>query len=179
MEERLFARRSFPTVASRLEKTISRLSPDVLRSGLAYHRDPRSRNLKRPCGLGRCKIMRLSFSSGNGSFGMERPSPRGSSPVMKPSPTPMTFAATANCVLYQAAAPIFGRRKRRYAQPGTGASRETNYSSHTSGSCRRLCGHPADLDAMKRLSASHGLVVIEKMPATPWALTQGPPRRQY
>jgi perosamine synthetase len=75
--------------------------------------------------------------------------------------TPMTFAATANCVLYQGATPIFadvsadtlnlnpeqvaGRITRR-----TRVVLPVDYS-----------GHPADLDAMKELVASHGLIVIE------------------
>jgi perosamine synthetase len=75
--------------------------------------------------------------------------------------TPMTFAATANCVLYQAAAPIFAdvsadtlnldpEQVAKRITPRTRAVLAVDYA-----------GHPADLDAMKELSASHGLVVIE------------------
>jgi perosamine synthetase len=75
--------------------------------------------------------------------------------------TPMTFAATANCVLYQGATPVFadvsgdtlnldpaqvaGRITRR-----TRAVLPVDYA-----------GHPADLDAIMKLAAGHGLVVIE------------------
>jgi len=69
----------------------------------------------------------------------------------------MTFAATANCVLYhRQRLQFFADVRRRYAQPGSGASRETNYSSHTTVLAVDYAGHPADLDAMKELSASQG-----------------------
>jgi perosamine synthetase len=75
--------------------------------------------------------------------------------------TPMTFAATANCVLYQAATPIFAdvsadtlnldpELVAKRITPRTRALLAVDYA-----------GHPADLEAMKELAASHGLVLIE------------------
>jgi perosamine synthetase len=75
--------------------------------------------------------------------------------------TPMTFAATANCVLYQAATPIFAdvtadtlnldpEQVAKRITPRTRGVLPVDYA-----------GHPADLEAMKELAASHGLVLIE------------------
>jgi perosamine synthetase len=75
--------------------------------------------------------------------------------------TPMTFAATANCVLYQGATPIFAdvsadtlnldaEQVAERMTPRTRAVLPVDYA-----------GHPADLDAIKELAARHGLVVIE------------------
>jgi perosamine synthetase len=75
--------------------------------------------------------------------------------------TPMTFAATANCVLYQGATPIFADvcsdtlnldpeqiRKRITAQ--TRAIIPVAYA-----------GHPADLNPILEAASKHGLIVIE------------------
>ena len=75
--------------------------------------------------------------------------------------SPMTFAATANCVLYQGATPVFADVSRDTLNldpqlveasltPRTKAILPVDYS-----------GHPADLDAVLRLAERHGLVVIE------------------
>jgi len=75
--------------------------------------------------------------------------------------TPMTFAATANCVLYQGATPIFAdvsadtlnldpEKAAARITPRTRAIIAVDYA-----------GHPADLDAILELAARHGLVVIE------------------
>jgi perosamine synthetase len=75
--------------------------------------------------------------------------------------TPMTFAATANCVLYQGAIPVFAdvsadtlnlnpERVEQRITTRTRAILPVDYA-----------GHPADLDAMKELASRHGLVVIE------------------
>ena len=75
--------------------------------------------------------------------------------------TPMTFAATANCVLYQRATPIFAdvsadtlnldpERVAARITPRTRAVFPVDYA-----------GHPADLDEMKQLAEANGLVVIE------------------
>ena len=75
--------------------------------------------------------------------------------------TPMTFCATANCVLYQGAKPVFAdvcpdtlnidpdEVKRRITQH-TKAVLPVDYA-----------GHPADLQPILELASSHGLVVIE------------------
>ena len=75
--------------------------------------------------------------------------------------TPMTFAATANCVLYQGATPIFAdvsadtlnldpEQVAARITPRTRAVLPVDYA-----------GHPADLDAIQELAARNGLIVIE------------------
>jgi len=75
--------------------------------------------------------------------------------------TPMTFCATANCVLYQGATPVFADVSRdtlnldpkevaRKITPRTKAIIAVDYA-----------GHPADLSALRELSTKHGLVLIE------------------
>ena len=75
--------------------------------------------------------------------------------------TPLTFAATANCVLYQGAKPIFSDvspdtlnldpdQVRARITPRTKAILAVDYA-----------GHPADLDAFLKLADQHGLVLIE------------------
>jgi perosamine synthetase len=75
--------------------------------------------------------------------------------------TPMTFAATANCVLYQGATPVFAdvcpdtlnldpEKVAARISPRTRAMLPVDYA-----------GHPADLDAIMELAARHGMVVIE------------------
>ena len=75
--------------------------------------------------------------------------------------TPMTFAATANCVLYQGATPVFAdveadtlnldpEKVESKITPRTRAILPVDYA-----------GHPAALDAFVELAERHGLVVIE------------------
>lgn len=75
--------------------------------------------------------------------------------------SPMTFAATANCVLYQGATPIFAdvsadtlnldpEQTALRITPSTKAILPVDYS-----------GHPADMDAFMHLADRHGLVVVE------------------
>ncbi len=75
--------------------------------------------------------------------------------------TPMTFCATANCVLYQGATPVFAdvcadtlnldpREVSTKISPRTKAMIAVDYA-----------GHPADLAALRDLAAQHGLVLIE------------------
>jgi perosamine synthetase len=75
--------------------------------------------------------------------------------------TPLTFAATANCVLYQGATPVFAdvsadtlnldpEKLAARISPRSRAILPVDYA-----------GHPADLDAILGLAARHGLVVIE------------------
>ncbi len=75
--------------------------------------------------------------------------------------TPLTFAATANCVLYQGATPVFAdvSADTLNLDPEKVAARITART-------RAIlpvdyAGHPADLDAILGLAARHGLVVIE------------------
>src|SRR5580698_295478 len=75
--------------------------------------------------------------------------------------TPMTFAATVNCVLYQGATPVFAdvstdtlnldpEEVATKISPRTRAILTVDYA-----------GHPADLTAILEIAARHGLVVIE------------------
>src|SRR5580698_8255341 len=75
--------------------------------------------------------------------------------------TPMTFAATANCVLYQGATPVFAdvstdtlnldpEEVATKISPRTRAILTVDYA-----------GHPADLTAILEIAAAHGMVVIE------------------
>jgi perosamine synthetase len=75
--------------------------------------------------------------------------------------TPMTFAATANCVLYQGATPVFAdvsvdtlnldpEKVEARITPRTRVVLPVDYA-----------GHPAELDAILKLAARHGIVVIE------------------
>jgi perosamine synthetase len=75
--------------------------------------------------------------------------------------TPLTFAATANCVLYQGATPVFADVSRdtlnldpeqvsAKISPKTRSILPVDYS-----------GHPADLTPILEMARRHGLVVIE------------------
>jgi perosamine synthetase len=75
--------------------------------------------------------------------------------------TPITFAATANCVLYQGATPIFAdvsadtlnldpEKAAARITPRTRAILPVDYA-----------GHPAEMDAILNLAQRHGLAVIE------------------
>ncbi len=75
--------------------------------------------------------------------------------------SPMTFAATANCVLYQGATAVFAdvcadtlnldpENAAARITPRTRAILPVDYA-----------GHPADMDAIPKLAARHGIVVIE------------------
>jgi perosamine synthetase len=75
--------------------------------------------------------------------------------------SPLTFAATANCVLYQGGRPVFAdvRSGALNINPAEVAHRLTNRT-------RALlpvdyAGHPADLAELTELADYHGLIVIE------------------
>lgn len=75
--------------------------------------------------------------------------------------SPLTFAATANCVLYQGATPVFAdvSPDTLNLDPQAAAARITSRT-------RAIlpvdyAGHPADLEAILQLAEQHGVVVIE------------------
>jgi perosamine synthetase len=75
--------------------------------------------------------------------------------------TPLTFAATANCVLYQGATPVFAD-----VEPHTLNIDPAQVASRISSRTKAIlpvdyAGHPADLDEIMRLADRHGLAVIE------------------
>ena len=75
--------------------------------------------------------------------------------------TPMTFCATANCVLYQGAKPVFAdvSADTLNLDPGEVAKR---LSSRTKAILAvDYAGHPADLDALLAVAQSRGIPLIE------------------
>jgi perosamine synthetase len=75
--------------------------------------------------------------------------------------TPMTFAATANCVLYQGATPIFAD-----VSAGTLNLDPDQVGARITPRTRAVlpvdyAGHPADLDEIKKVAEKHSLIVIE------------------
>ncbi len=75
--------------------------------------------------------------------------------------TPMTFAATANCVLYQGATPVFAdvRRDTLNLDP---EQIEKRISSQTKAILPvDYAGHPAELGPILEIARRHGLIVIE------------------
>jgi perosamine synthetase len=75
--------------------------------------------------------------------------------------SPLTFAATANCVLYQGARPVFAdvSPDALNLDPDRLAERITNHTRAVLPV--DYAGHPADLDPILALAERHGLIVIE------------------
>lgn len=75
--------------------------------------------------------------------------------------SPMTFAATANCVLYQNATPVFAdvSHDTLNLDPQPAASKITQQTKAILPV--DYAGHPADLDAFLELAERHGLTIIE------------------
>jgi perosamine synthetase len=75
--------------------------------------------------------------------------------------SPLTFAATANCVLYQGATPVFAD----VAEDTLNLDPELIEARVTARTKAILpvdyAGHPADLDSILQLAERHGLIVIE------------------
>jgi perosamine synthetase len=83
--------------------------------------------------------------------------------------TPMTFCATANCILYQGARPVFADvcSDTLNIDPEQVA---TKINSNTRAILPvDYAGHPADLDPLLGLAEKHGLVVIEDASHAPGA----------
>jgi perosamine synthetase len=75
--------------------------------------------------------------------------------------SPLTFAATANCVLYQGALPVFAD-----VSPDTLNLDPDRFAERITPNTRAVlpvdyAGHPADLDPILSLAERHGLTVIE------------------
>jgi perosamine synthetase len=75
--------------------------------------------------------------------------------------SPLTFAATANCVLYQGATPVFADvlEDSLNLDPELAAARITARTKAILPV--DYAGHPADLDSLLQLAERHGLIVIE------------------
>ncbi len=102
----------------------------------------------------------LSFSSGTAAL-HGAAFATGLKPGDEAITSPLTFAATANCILYQGSTPVFAdvcadtlnlnpQEVAERITPHTRALLPVDYA-----------GHPADMDAMLALAERHGLVVIE------------------
>src|ERR1700693_5506592 len=102
----------------------------------------------------------VSFSSGTAAF-HGAAFAAGLGPGDEAITTPMTFCATANCVLYQGATPIFAdvspdtlnldpEKAAACITPRTKAILPVDYA-----------GHPADLEHFSEIADRHGLTVIE------------------
>lgn len=87
--------------------------------------------------------------------------------------TPLTFAATANCVLYQQADPVFAdvrsdtlnldpKQVRAKVTHRTKALIPVDYT-----------GQPADMDEMAAIAEQHGLIVVEDAAHSPGAKYKG------
>jgi perosamine synthetase len=75
--------------------------------------------------------------------------------------TPMTFCATANCVLYQGSTPVFAdvSEDTLNLDPREVAGKITSRTKAII--AVDYAGHPADLSALRGLAIQHGLVLIE------------------
>jgi len=75
--------------------------------------------------------------------------------------TPLTFAATANCVLYQGARPVFADIQRDSMNIDPEAIAHRICSKTRAVLPVDFAGHPADLTPILELAEKHGLLVIE------------------
>ena len=75
--------------------------------------------------------------------------------------SPLTFAATANCVLYQGGKPVFAdvREDTLNIDPGLVPARVTRRTKALLPV--DYAGHPADLDELRAIADRHGLTIIE------------------
>jgi perosamine synthetase len=75
--------------------------------------------------------------------------------------TPLTFAATANCILYQGATPVFADISSDTLNLDS-EQVAARINQHTRAILPvDYAGHPADLKAIQSLAARHGCIVIE------------------
>jgi perosamine synthetase len=75
--------------------------------------------------------------------------------------TPMTFCATANCVLYQGATPVFADVSPDTLNLDPGAVTRKLTSKTKAVIAVDYAGHPAALDELGRLAKEHGALLIE------------------
>jgi perosamine synthetase len=74
---------------------------------------------------------------------------------------PLTFCATSNAVLYQGATPVFADTTDDTLTIDPAAAARAVTANTKALMPVDYAGHPADLDAMRRLADRHGLVIIE------------------
>jgi UDP-4-amino-4,6-dideoxy-N-acetyl-beta-L-altrosamine transaminase len=102
----------------------------------------------------------ISFSSGTAALHAAAFA-SGLQPGDEAITSPLTFAATANCVLYQGATPVFAD-----VLPDTLNLDPEQVAARITACTKAIlpvdyAGHPADLDVILNLADEHGLVVIE------------------
>ncbi|HEY1659126.1 MAG TPA: UDP-4-amino-4,6-dideoxy-N-acetyl-beta-L-altrosamine transaminase [Candidatus Sulfotelmatobacter sp.] len=102
----------------------------------------------------------ISFSSGTAALHAAAFA-AGLKPGDEAITTPLTFAATANCILYQGATPVFAD-----VNDDTLNLDQGKVAARISSRTRAIlpvdyAGHPADMDSIQELAARHGCIVIE------------------
>ena len=75
--------------------------------------------------------------------------------------TPLTFCATANCIVYQGAAPVFADVSADTLNLDPDRVSEKITTQTKAVIAVDYAGHPADLDALRASAQQHGLVFIE------------------
>src|SRR5438309_817073 len=102
----------------------------------------------------------ISFSSGTAALHAAAFA-AGLGPGDEAITSPLTFAATANCVLYQGADPVFAdvREDTLNINPELAADRITSRTKAILPV--DYAGHPADLDFLLEIAERHGLTIIE------------------
>jgi len=75
--------------------------------------------------------------------------------------TPLTFCATANCVLYQGATPVFADVCADTLNLDPRAAEKKVTSSTKAVIAVDYAGHPAELSGLRKLAERHGLLLIE------------------
>ena len=102
----------------------------------------------------------LSYSSGTAALHAAAYA-AGLKPGEEAITTPMTFCATANCILYQGATPVFAdvTADTLNINPDEVASRITEKTKAIISV--DYAGHPADLDSIRDLAEEKNLIVIE------------------
>lgn len=87
--------------------------------------------------------------------------------------TPLTFAASANCVLYQQGTPVFADVRPDTLNLDPEKVREKITSRTKALIPVDYTGQPADMDEMNAIAADHGLMVIEDASHAPGAQYKG------
>ena len=102
----------------------------------------------------------ISFSSGTAALHAAAFA-AGMGPRDEAITSPLTFAATANCILYQGANPVFAdvREDTLNVDPTLVSDRITQRSKAIL--AVDYAGHPADLERLLEIAERHGLTVIE------------------
>jgi len=102
----------------------------------------------------------VSFSSGTAALHASAFA-AGLKPGDEAITTPLTFAATANCVLYQGATPVFADVSRDTLNLDPEQAMKKISSKTRAILPVDYAGHPVDLNAVMEVAGRHGFIVIE------------------